>query len=156
MNTLPLISYKNSLVLCLFVSVLLILGLFLIPFAPAHAAGLVPCDGAVKSSNNFEGGSGPISVPCTFASFLKLVQNVINFLLIIAIPIATAFFAYAGFLVMTSGDNPGQRGRAVQIFKDIGIGVLWILAAWMVVSIIITTIANPKVIPYIPIEKIKP
>lgn len=118
--------------LCLF------LPLFLLEAAP-----LVPCDGTIKS-------------PCTFGSFLKLVQNVINYLLILAVPIATAFFAYAGFLVMTSGDSSDKRGKAWQIFKDIGWGVFWILAAWMVVSIIVTALANPNISQYIPIDKVRP
>ncbi len=126
----------------LFLLGLISLFIFL-PLVSLEAAPLVPCDGTIKS-------------PCTFGSFLKLVQNVINYLLILAVPIATAFFAYAGFLVMTSGDDSGRRGRAWQIFKDIGWGVFWILAAWMVVSIIVTTLANPNISKYIPIEKVRP
>lgn len=70
---------------------------------------------------------------CTFADLITLVQNLINFLIIISTFLATAAFAYAGILLLTSGGNESALKKAKDIFWKVLIGYLWILGAWLLV-----------------------
>lgn len=81
--------------------------------------------------------SGP---DCDFAALIELVRRLINFLVIISTFLATAVFAYAGFLLLTSGGNESAKTKAKDMFFKVLKGYLWILAAWLVVYTIISTL----------------
>ena len=70
---------------------------------------------------------------CTFAHLITLVKNIINALVIISTFLATAAFAYAGFLFLTSGGSEAKKDQAKKVFTKVLIGYLWILAAWVIV-----------------------
>lgn len=109
-------------------NILITVLVFLIVAFPlvSSAKGLVPCGGKGEEA-------------CTFGHILELISNVINFLLFdLAVPIAAIVFAYAGFLMLFSGGNPGARSRAKSMFGDVALGLVIALAAWL----IITTILN--------------
>lgn len=98
--------------------------LIFIFFAPLFvgAQGLVPC------TNN-----------CTIADFLVLINRIINFLLrSVAVPLGAISFAWAGWLYMTAGGNPSKVSQAHDIFKTTVVGLLIALAAWLIVSAILT------------------
>lgn len=104
--------------------------LLLLPFAFSYAleGPLIPCDGSVES-------------PCDFEQLMKLVANVIDFLLKdMVLPIFAILCAYIGFLYLTSGANPGNRDTAKKMFPKIVIGFLVALAAWLIVKIILITL----------------
>lgn len=82
---------------------------------------LIPCDGE----------------DCSFQKLIQLFNNVIYFLLFtIATPFAAIVFAYAGWLYMTAGDNPGNKGKAKTIFKKMLIGYTVALGAYLIVKVI--------------------
>ena len=70
---------------------------------------------------------------CKFSDLIILAQNLITDLVIISTFLATAAFAYAGFLLLTSGGNESSKNRAKEIFRKVLIGYLWILGAWLLV-----------------------
>ena len=87
----------------------------------AEAKGLVPCEGP----------------DCNFDKLIELTQEVIDFLIvIIASPLATVLFAYAGWLYMSAGGDPGKVARGHQIFRNVLLGLVIALAAWLIVSTI--------------------
>lgn len=87
----------------------------------AEAQSLIPC-------------TGP---DCNFEKFIQLIQNVIDFLLVsIAVPLAMILFAYAGWLYMSASGDPGKITQGHTIFKNVLIGLVIALAAWLVVSTI--------------------
>lgn len=91
----------------------------------AEAKGLVPCGG---------GAGEPF---CDFDFLIQLTQNVIDFLIVvIGIPLATILFAYAGWLYMSAGGDPGKIARGHQIFRNVLLGLVIALAAWLIVSTI--------------------
>lgn len=97
---------------------------FLILFLPlvSFSAGLIPCDGA----------------DCDFNKFIELINNVINFLLFrLALPIAAISFAYAGFLLVTSGGSESKKTEAKNIFTGVAIGFIIAVAAWLIVNTIL-------------------
>src|SRR3989338_8321582 len=79
---------------------------------------------------------------CKFSDLIILTQNLITDLVIISTFLATAAFAYAGFILLTSGGSESSKTRAKDIFKKVLIGYLWILGAWVVVYTIVSTLLN--------------
>ena len=95
----------------------------------AQSFNLIVCDG--------------VTVPCTFAKLVELVQNLITALVTISTFLATAAFAYAGFLLLTSGGNESAKTKAKEVFKKVLIGYLWILGAWLLVYTITSVLLEP-------------
>jgi hypothetical protein len=78
---------------------------------------------------------------CGFNEFMILVNNVINFLLFtIATPLAALVFAYAGFLLITAGGDPGKMTTAKNILKNLIFGYLIALAAWLIINTILVSL----------------
>ncbi|MDE2213446.1 MAG: transglycosylase SLT domain-containing protein [Patescibacteria group bacterium] len=100
---------------------LYILGSLVWLFLPqiVAAAGLVPCDGTA----------------CQACNIAQLIQNIINFAIEIAIPLAMALFAYAGVLFATAGGGSSENvSRARNIFTTAVIGFVIALAAWLIIN----------------------
>ncbi|MBI2045908.1 MAG: hypothetical protein HYT28_00575 [Parcubacteria group bacterium] len=102
--------------------------LMMIVLAPvffASAASLVPC-----------GGSGEKA--CELGDFFVLINNIINFLLFsIATPLAALSFAVAGWMYLTAGGDTGKIKSAHDIFKNVAIGFIIVLSAWLIVKVIL-------------------
>lgn len=97
--------------------------------------GLIPC-----------GNSGQPS--CDFNMLIKLVQNIINFLVYMAAPVAAVAFAWAGVLYLTAAGDEKRIGQAHTIFTDVLIGLGIVLSAWLIVKLIVTGLGvNAKLSP---------
>ena len=79
---------------------------------------------------------------CDYNALIKLIQNLIAFMLWLAAPVATLLFAYAGFLYLTAGDNASRVETAHTIFRDAIIGIVVMLIAFLVVYLITNTLTN--------------
>ena len=105
--------------------------IFLILVMPvfSFAAGLVPeCDRSVPGQ-------------CTwgFSEFMKLIDNVIKFILFkMAIPIAAIMFVYAGFELVTSGGSTEKRGTAKKVFTNAVYGLVLAAGAWLIVKTLLS------------------
>ncbi len=86
---------------------------------------LVPC-----------GNSGQPS--CDFNMLVKLVQNIINFLVYMSAPVAAVAFAWAGVLYFTAAGDEKKIGEAHNIFTTVLIGLGIVLSAWLIVKLIVT------------------
>lgn len=84
-----------------------------------------------------------VDVPCTFAKLIELVKVLITDLVFISTFIAVAAFAYAGFVLLTSGGNETAKKKATHVFTSVVIGYVWILAAWLIVYTITSVLLNP-------------
>ena len=71
--------------------------------------------------------------PCTFEKLTLLVKALINNLVILSTFLAVVAFAWAGFLLLTSGGNEAGKTKAKKMLGKVLIGYLWILGAWVVV-----------------------
>jgi len=89
--------------------------------------GLVICTGAA------DGTGRPI---CDFSYLLIEGRTIINWLFVIAIPIAIALFAYGGILYILG--TPGNRTKANGVFTATGIGFGIMLIAWVSVYTIVS------------------
>lgn len=108
----------------------LALCIFALPFFVFAQGGLVPCDGP----------------DCNFAKFVELINKIINFLITaIALPVSAILFAWAGFLYLTAAGNEGQIGKAHGIFKNVFVGLILTLAAWLIINLVIVTLTDKSI-----------
>ncbi len=106
-----------------------ILGILFIP--SVGKAELVPCKPSVAEN-------GEMINKCGFSHLVQLVDNIIDFIVVMTVPISAIMFAFAGVLYI-SGD-PGKIGKAHGIFKNVGFGLLFVLGAWLIVKAVLTGI----------------
>ncbi|MEK7182152.1 MAG: pilin [Patescibacteria group bacterium] len=99
---------------------------------------LSPISLFATETNPLPGGLIPCTNNCGFNDMITLVQNIITFVLYIAIPIAVGMFTYAGILYLTASGKTGQIEKAHTIFLNVLIGFIIVLSAWLIIN----TIAN--------------
>jgi len=84
-------------------------------------------------------------IPCTdncgYNDLIKLAKNLIDWVMMISVPIATGVFAWAGFKYMTSG-VVDQKNEAKEMLKKVLIGFVVILSAWLIVSTLVNALIN--------------
>ena len=107
---------------------------FLLSVASASAA-LVPC-----------GGSG--QEPCQFCDLFKLVKNVLDFGVKIAIPIAVIAIVYGGIMILTAGASPERAKQGKDIVTAAIIGLVIVLLAWLILDTLIKLIAKGEFGPW--------
>jgi len=72
---------------------------------------------------------------CGYDDLMQLVSNIIDWIIMISIPVAAGVIAWAGFKYMTTGVVE-QKSEAKGILVKVSIGLVFILAAWLIVSTI--------------------
>lgn len=106
----------------------------------AGPSGLVSdCNrGALKEDGTFVN-------PCEFKDIVKTINTVINFVLfVLATPIFAIGLCYAGFLYLTASGNSENIGKAKGIFKNLIMGYIVALIAWLVVKTIMVSLGAEK------------
>ncbi len=76
---------------------------------------------------------------CHFKDLIEFVNIALDFIIKLAVVIAPISFAWAGFLILTSGGDPGKLKQGKEILVKVGIGFAIILAAYLVISFIMNT-----------------
>ena len=124
-----------------FLTIFLTLALFVVSGASSALAQQLPAGG---------GGLVPCTNDCRFEDLMLLVQKLLNFLLYLAVFVATIMFAWAGFLLMTSGGDPGAKTRGKRMFWDALWGLIFMASAWLVVKVVLETLgADPFASKYL-------
>ncbi len=109
--------------------------------------GLVPCNNTpvIDSSGNVRLDSdGNVQYAqnqkCDFTALMGLVNTIISFILYgMALPISAIMFAYAGFLLVTSGEESAHaREKAKKIFMHAAVGLALAVAAWLIVKTVLS------------------
>ena len=101
------------------------------------ADGIVPnCGYDIRTQSN-PNGAGRI---CGLADLVLLIQRIIEYIFILILPIAAIIFAYVGYLLMTSGGNADKKSKAKKAMTSLVIGILIILAAWLLVKSVVVSI----------------
>lgn len=96
------------------------------------AGGLVPC-----------GGSG--QDPCAYLDLFILIGNVIQFILYLAVPVATIAIVAAGIMLAASAKRESQRSDAKKILWSAMIGLFLTFAAYLIINAIITGLGSSVV-----------
>lgn len=102
--------------------------LFFIIVTPilSFAVNLIPCDGKTN--------------PCDFNDFITLINNIINWIISMSVVIFTFSAVWGGFLYVTSGANPGNKQKAINILWSTLFGFVIILIAWLIVYTIVSNL----------------
>ena len=77
---------------------------------------------------------------CGFSDAIRLIQRVIEYIFILVLPIMAIMFAYAGYLYLTSGGSKTKRDAAKKAMTNSIIGVVVIMAAWLIVKTIVVAV----------------
>jgi hypothetical protein len=64
----------------------------------------------------------------------------IGFFIYLAVLFATFTFAYAGFRILVSSGNPGERNAAKSMMWNAVLGIIFSLVAWLIVQFILTNL----------------
>ena len=81
---------------------------------------------------------------CTFGDLINAVKTVVKWGTIFALEFSVVVFAYAGFKYMISGEKADERAKANKMLRSVVIGIIFILAAWLVVTLIISALGVDK------------
>ena len=82
---------------------------------------------------------------CTFNDLISATRNFVNKITIIVLSLVVIPIAYAGFLLMTSGDNAGNRTKARDMLFSVAKGIFFMLAAWLIVTLIANALLGSSV-----------
>lgn len=108
--------------------ILLAIGYLLSAVCPADAALVPSCRGA----------------SCTACDLFLLISNIVNFIVKdVTPPVAGLFFLIGGVIMVAAGGSEQRFKTGKTILVNALIGVVIVLAAWVVINTLITTLAVP-------------
>ena len=94
----------------------------------AQGNGLVPC--------------GRGDDMCGTEDIVPLVDGVVRFLITILSALAVIVMVYAGFQMVTSGGDETKWRQAKGMFTNVVIGIIIVLAAWLIVDTILEVVTG--------------
>lgn len=83
---------------------------------------------------------------CNFNDLVAAIKKVVNWGTLFAIQFCIVVIAWAGFNYMISGDNAGARTKANKALWNVVIGMIFILAAWLIVTLILRVLGATSVV----------
>ena len=86
-------------------------------------------------------------VDCTVCHLATLAQNIINTGIFVMVFTSALLFAYAGFLYLTSAVDD-KISNARSIFKNVTLGLIVVLAAWLVVDTLMKSVLGGNFGPW--------
>ena len=106
------------------------------PLMFLEAKGLVPdCNITGKLNST----SDNYAVPCDFNMIMKMINDVINFLLVkMATPLFALILIYVGWLYLSDKGSVENVSKSKKILKNALIGYVIALAAWIIVKTILS------------------
>lgn len=93
----------------------------------------------VAAQNGFVTCAG---LDCQFCHLVSTGQNVLNWLVLIMAVVAGLLFAYAGLTLVTSAGNRTAQEKARNIFNNVIIGYLIVLAGWLLIDTTFKMLVN--------------
>jgi len=111
---------------------------------PLDYSGFVKCDGVVNTEKDASGNliEDKRTVKCDFNALINTINELVKWLFIITIPVATVLFAYGGLLYLTGSQN--NIGKAKAIFTSVGKGFIIMLVAWVIVYTLVNWLIDPE------------
>lgn len=123
-----------------FVAITLLTVMFL--FSPVLVLGQGIPSQIVPASCNGIGGCKSV---CDIA---LVAQNLLNTGIFIAVFLSAILFAYAGWEAVTAGGNAEKMGNARKIFTNVLVGLIIILAGWVIIDTLMKTVTNANFGPW--------
>jgi hypothetical protein len=96
-----------------------------------------------NSLGNTDANGNPTYDCETFGSLMNAIKGLTNFAVVnIALPFSVVVLVWDGVKYMMSGGNPGKISEANKMFVKVLWGIFWVLGAWLVINLIMTTLAG--------------
>jgi preprotein translocase subunit YajC len=108
--------------------------------------------GSEGTGITYECGEGLTAGECTFDDLIKAVKRVVDFMVVITLSLSVVVIAYAGFRYMMYSDNAGKRAETTKMFYSVAKGIVVILAAWLIVTLITNTLLTEEVKNVVPLQ----
>lgn len=103
---------------------------------------LIVCDPVPPSVGvDFVGPVQPVR-DCDFEALIELVRVLIHDMVLLSTLLAVGVFIYAGFILLTSGGDPGAMRDAKKMLWKVVIGYMVILSAWLIVYTITNVLVH--------------
>jgi len=109
----------------------------------AQTTGLIPCGTETyQSTDTLPTGKsvGDIKNPCGFNDAVKLVTNIISWLIYAGTVLSAIVFVYVGWLYLSAGGDEGKVKKAKEILWKVIWGFVIMVAAWLIIKTIETTL----------------
>ncbi len=125
---------------------LLVLVLAVVSSSSVHAASIPVLDSSfhiVPSAHDID----PLcaeGAPLSMGAVMEIIQRFVNAGISFAILIFVIIFAWAGFLFISSVANPESKNLAKKMLMNAAVGLLIVLAAWLIVDFVMKTLYNPN------------
>ena len=94
---------------------------------------IVNCSGAIATSQQ---------AACTVCDIARTAQNILNTAIYVAVFMSAVLFAWAGIIYVTNIANHGEIHKAKTIFSNVIIGLVIILASWLVIDTLMKTLVK--------------
>ena len=78
----------------------------------------------------------------TFVAFIELIKRILKFIQGAAVILAVVVAMWVAFLMLTKGSNSAEVSRAKEILVNVLIGLFFIFAAWLIVTMILTGLGS--------------
>ena len=114
----------------------------MLPAMVLAQANLLPGQIVPQECNEGLGGCKDV---CTLA---KVADNVLKTGIYIAVFLSAVLFAWAGFKYLTNVANSGEVSKAKEIFMNVAIGLIIILAGWLVIDTLMRTLMGSDFGPW--------
>lgn len=85
--------------------------------------------------------------PCGIGGVLQLIQNLMNAAISISVLAVVITIAYGGALLLTSATNAEAKSKAKSVIANAVIGLVIVLAGWLIVDFVMKALYNPDVGP---------
>ena len=82
---------------------------------------------------------------CTFEDVILAVKHLINWGVEFALMFSVIIIVFAGFKYMTSEGSPGKISEANKMFASVAKGIVLIMAAWLIVTLITGALLKPEI-----------
>lgn len=112
--------------------VVILFGVFSFGTPDTLAGGLVPCDGV--------GDDG-----CQACHAIKLIENVVDWLIAVLSIVAAIIITYAGIRLVVSGGNTSAMETAKKLITNVIIGYTLLLAGWLIVDTAVKALLSDQV-----------
>jgi hypothetical protein len=93
-------------------------------------------------------GANGVPTGAGFGCVLLVIQQLFHFLMYFGVLAAVAFIAYAGFLLIINPTNPGNVTKGRTIMLDAVIGLVVVLAAWLIVNTLFSVLTTGSLSGY--------
>ena len=81
---------------------------------------------------------------CEFSDVIAAIQNLVSWGVTFALAFSVVVLVFAGYKYMISGDNPGERKEANKMLWKVVVGIVLVLAAWLIVNLITDVLLGKK------------